>query len=269
MTIFAILLHHHNHETTGYSGFLKICQLVAAEFWWSGLASYVCKYVKECATCQWNRMNTHSTIPPLTPIKSSCTQPFQQMTCDLITDLPSSSSFDSLLVVVNHGLTKVVILCPIKKSITTEGITSLFFHKVFLHFRLFYKVISDCGLQFASSFAQKLGKLLNYDLSLSTTCHPQFNREIKQVNQEVETYLRIFCGNNPITWSKRISHGEFAHNHCPHSVTNQSPFYLIMDYEPHALPTVIPKTHLPTVETCLQQLSTICNKALAAHELAR
>ena len=134
-----ILLCHHDHETAGHPDFLKTHQLVAAEFWWPGLASYVQKYVEGCTTCQQNKMNTHLTTPPLTPIKSSCTRPFQQISCDLITDLPIFSSFDSLLIMVDHGLTKGVILCPTKKSITAEGFTSLFFHKVFLHFGLFDK----------------------------------------------------------------------------------------------------------------------------------
>ena len=102
------------------------------------------------------------------------------------TDLPISSGFDSLLVVVDHGLTKGAILCPTKKSITAEGIASLFFHKVFLCFGLFDKVISDRGPQFASSFARELGKLLHYDLSLSTAYHPQSDGETERVNQEVE-----------------------------------------------------------------------------------
>ena len=264
-----ILLHHHNHETADHPSFLKTCQLVAAEFWWPGLASYVHKYVKGCATCQQNKTNTHPTIPFLTPIKSSCTCPFQQISCDLIMDLPPSSSFNSLLVKVNHGLTKGVILCPTKKSITAKGIASLFFHKVFLHFGLFNKVISDCGPQFTSTFAWELQKLLNYDLSLSTAYHPQSNGETEQVNQEIETYLRIFCGNNPITWSEKISHAEFAHNHCPHSITNQSLFFLMMGYKPCALSTVLPETQLPTIETHLQQLSAAHDEALATHELAR
>src|SRR6266702_1355635 len=66
-----------------------------------------------------------------------------------------------------------------------------------------------------------------------------------------------------------ISHAEFAHNHRPHSVTNQSPFYLMMGYEPRALPSVISDTSIPAVETCLKTLSAARNEALAAHELAR
>src|SRR4029077_19768556 len=112
----------------------------------------------------------------------------------------------------------------------------------------FDKVISDRGPQFASAFARELGKLLHYDLSLSTAYHPQSDGETERVNQEVETYLRIFCGNNPASWSESISHAEFAHNHRPHSVTNQSPFYLMMGYEPRALPSVISDTVIHAVE---------------------
>ena len=183
-------------------------------------------------------------------------------------DLPISSGFDSLLVMVDHELTKGVILCPTKKSVTAEGIASLFFHKVFLHFRLFDKVILDRGPQFASSFARELGKLLYYNLSLSTAYHPQSDGETEQVNQEVETYLRIFCGNNPASWSELIPHTEFTHNHHPHSVTNQSPFYLMMGYEPRTLSLVISDTSIPAVKTCLKTLSAACNEALATHELA-
>ena len=194
--------------------------------------------------------------------------PFQQVSCDLITDLPSSAGFDSILVVVDHGLTKGVILCPTKKNVTAEGIAALFFHKVYLRFGLYNKIISDRGPQFASSFARELGKLLKYDPSLSTAYHPQSSGETERVNQEIETYLLIFCGNNPGSWADNISHAEFAHNHRPHSITNQSPFYLMMGYEPCALPSVISDTTIPTVETRLKALSAACDEALVAHELA-
>jgi hypothetical protein len=217
--------------------------------------------------CQQNKANTHLTDPPLTPIRSSASRPFQQLSCDLITDLPLSDGFNSLLVVVDHGLTKGVIICPTKKTITAEGVATLFFHKVFLRFGLFDKVISDRGPQFASSFARELGKLLKYNLSLSTAYHPQTNGETERVNQEVETYLWIFCGSNPTSWVEMIPHAEFAHNHHPHSVTSKSPFYLMMGYEPCDLPSVITDTSLPAVETRLKTLYAARNEALAAHEL--
>ena len=170
---------------------------------------------------------------------------------------------------VNHGLTRWIILCPTKTTITAEGIASLFFHKVYLCFGLYDKIIFDCGPQFAFAFAQELGKLLNYDLSLSTACHPQSDGEIECVNQEVKTYLHIFCGNHPMSWSESIFHAEFAHNHCVHSVTNQSPFFLMIEYESYTLSTVIPTTSIPAIETRLKQLTAARDEALVAHELVQ
>ena len=264
----AILVCCHDHETAGHPGYLKTCQLVTSEFWWPGLASFVCKYVEGCAVCQQNKSNTHPTVPPLTPIRSTSTRPFQQISCDLIIDLPFSEGFDSLLVVVNHGLTKGLILCPTKKTITAEGVANLFFHKVFLHFSLYDKIISDRGPQFTSAFAKELRKLLNYNLSLSTAYHPQSNRETEQINQEIETYLQIFCGNNPTSWTDSITHAEFTHNHCPHSITSQSLFFLMMGYEPHALPSIIQNSAISAVKTRLKNMTAAQNEALAAHKLA-
>ena len=80
---------------------------------------------------------------------------------------------------VDHGLTKGVILCPMKKTITVEGVATLFFHKVFLHFGLYDKVIYNRGSQFTLAFTKKLEKLFNYDLSLSTAYHPQLDGEME------------------------------------------------------------------------------------------
>ena len=41
----------------------------------------------------------------------------------------------------------------------------------------------------------------------------------------------------------------------------------MMSYEPHALSMVIPETHLPTIETCLQQLSVAHNEAIDYHDI--
>ena len=125
-------LHHdilsqcHDHKTTSHPRYLKTRQLVTTEFWWPGLAQYVWRYVEGCAAHQQNKSNTHPTVPLFTLIKSHTLHPFQQVSCDLIINLPTSSGFNSLLVVVDNGLTKGVILCPTKKSITAEGIAVLF-----------------------------------------------------------------------------------------------------------------------------------------------
>jgi hypothetical protein len=47
--------------------------------------------------------------------------PFTFLLVDLITDLPPLGGFDSIMVVVDHGLMKGVIIIPCLKTITSEG----------------------------------------------------------------------------------------------------------------------------------------------------
>ena len=136
-------------------------------------------------------------VPPLNPIPSEQTLPFKQISYDLIMGLPLSNGYDALLVVVDHGLSKGVILCPTKKTVTADGIAAIIFRKLYAHFGLFNKVILDRGPQFTANFVKELGRILRYDISLSTAYHPQTNGETERLNQEVETYLHIFCGSHP------------------------------------------------------------------------
>ena len=89
------------------------------------------------------KVNTHPTIPTLSPLPSTCTRPFQQLSVDLITDLLSSHGYDSLMVVVDHSLLKGVILTLCNKTINAKGIAELFFNNIFLRFGLHDHLISD------------------------------------------------------------------------------------------------------------------------------
>ena len=214
------------------------------------------------------KVNTHPTTPVLSPLPSSCTYPFQQLSVDLVTDLPLSHGFNSLLVMVNHSLSKGVILTPCNKTIDAKGVAELFFKNLFLHFGLHDHLISDRGPQFALAFAAELAQILGYDLNLSTAYHQLTDRETEQVNQEVETYLWIFCQGQLDKWSKLVPMAEFAHNSAMHSSTQRSPFTLILGYEPWDYPK-IGQMFLPSLEDQLTLLEQAQDKALVAHENAQ
>ena len=85
---------------------------------------------------------------------------FQNLFVNLITDLPPVKDLDSVMVVVNHGLSKGVILTPCTKTVDAAEIAQLFFNHVFKRFGLYEKVVPDCGPQFTSAFARELTRLL-------------------------------------------------------------------------------------------------------------
>ena len=157
----------HSSLTSGHGGFFCTYSLLSCNYWWPGMSSFIRCFVTGCTHCQQTKVNTHLTAPTLSPVPSACTCPFQQLSVDLVTDLPSSSGFDSLLVMVNHGFSKGVILTPCNKTIDAKGVAELFFKHVFLRFRLHNHLISDQGPQFTSAFATELTCILDYDLKLS------------------------------------------------------------------------------------------------------
>ena len=77
------------------------------------------KLVKGCGICQQFKIDRSSSHPSFKPVKGAIsTRPFAHCSMDLITDLPPVDGSDALLVVVDQGLLKGVILCPTNKQST-------------------------------------------------------------------------------------------------------------------------------------------------------
>ena len=169
--------------------------------------------MKGCGVCQQYKINwspSHPSYMPIPPASTTC--PFAHCSMDLIMDLPLSDSFDSILVMVDHGLTKGVILLPCNKTIMAEQVASLLLENLHKRFGLPDEIISDRGPQFAAHAFHKLLKLLNITSKLSTAYHPQTDGATERVNQEIEAYLSIFCSSFPEEWAKKLFLVEFTHN---------------------------------------------------------
>ena len=89
----------------GHGGHLQTITLLSKDYWWSGLSTYVWKFISGCMVCQAHKVLIHPTIPTLTLLAFKGSHPFQNLSVDLIMD-PSVNSFDSVMVMVDHGLVK-------------------------------------------------------------------------------------------------------------------------------------------------------------------
>src|SRR5246500_2535098 len=241
----SIIKLYHDKPHAGHPGRFKTMELVKREYWWPGMNNTIKKWIEGCATCQQMKVNTHPTKPRIQPIKSNTTRPFQQVTCDFITDLPPSNGFDSIMVVVDHGLSKGVIYTPCTKNIDALGTAQIFIDQVWRRFGLPDIIISDRGPQFSAKVFQEMMKGLEINHRMSTAYHPQTDGETERVNQELETYLRIFCTNNQRCWSSYLPMAEFAHNNRIHEATKLTPFQVMYGTDPKGIPTAFPRMTAP------------------------
>jgi len=66
---------------------------------------------------------------------------------------------------------------------------------------------------------KELNQMLEIKSKLSMAFHPQTNRQIERVNQELEQYLRMFINHRQEQWPKWLGMAEFAYNNKAHSST--------------------------------------------------
>ena len=159
---------------------------------------------------------------------------------DFITDLPEVHGYDSILTIVDHDLTKGIILLPCKKSINALETAALLLDNLIKRFGIPSRIISDRGPQFASQVFRAITDHLGIQQLLSSAFHPQTDGQSERANQEVETYLRIYCSHQPENWLGYLPIIEFVHNSTPRDATKQTPFFLMMGYEPRDLPSDLP-----------------------------
>ena len=259
----------HDHETAGHPGELETYNLVKQYYWWPGLRTFVKNYVQGCGTCQQFKINRSPSNPAYQPIEGAKnTRPFAKCSMDLITDLPPVNGYDSILVVVDRGLSKGVILCPCSKTLAWDGVATLLRDNLFKRFGLPDEILSDRDPRFAAHAFKELLKLLNITSRLTTAYHPQSDGATERVNQEIEAYLSIYCAAHPEDWPESISTLEFTHNNRRHADRLHTPFELILGDNPISIPVTFQHTKFPVIEDKLKRMISDQEEALAAHELA-
>ena len=242
---------------------------VLKHLWWPMIHCDIRQYVRGCQTCQATKVNTHPTAPPITPHDvASNPFPFKQVSVDLVTDLPPTRGCDSILMIVDQGLTKAAFFLPTNKTASSAEIASLYHNAVYPNYGIPDAVISDRGPQFVSSFTRDLYSKSGIELKATMAYRLQSNGEAERVNQEIGTYLRMYCAEKPNNWSLFLADAQFAHNSRIHSMHGQTPFYLLHGYEPTAYPSDVANTP-GLAEEQLEQLAANRDKAIIAHRWAQ
>ena len=122
-----IIQTYHDVPAYGHPSINQTKDLVAKYYWWLQLAKDVQEYVKGCTQCQQNKANTHprkALLNPITPMMGAL--PFQMISMDFIMKLPESAGYDSILTIMDHDCTKMLIAIPCRETITAEGVAELF-----------------------------------------------------------------------------------------------------------------------------------------------
>src|SRR6185312_12563789 len=220
------LLHEcHDVPTAGHLGKDKTLEQVKRRFYWPGMDADVLQYVRTCDACQRNKPSQQATAGLLQslPIPD---HPWQQVTMDLITQLPKSQQGNDAIVVFVDKLSKMVHLVATKTTVTAPQLANIFWETVVRHHGLPSSIVSDRDPRFTGHFWRALWKCLGTQLTMSTAFHPQTDGQTERANRTLEEMLRSYVSFQQKDWDEHLVAAELAFNASKHASTGFTPFYL-------------------------------------------
>ena len=188
-------------------------------------------YIRSCTTCAWSKAPHHCPYGLLKQLPI-LEKPWNSISMDFIEQLPLSSGFTAILVVVDR-LFKQSIFIPTHNTITSPELTKLFLLHMFSKHGVPAHVTSDRGTEFVSHFFRSLRKALDMRLHFTSGYHPEGDGQTKRANQTLEQYLWSYCNYQQDNWSELLPLAEFAYNNAPSATTRVSPFFTNKGHHPN------------------------------------
>ncbi|MBW0573707.1 hypothetical protein O181_113422 [Austropuccinia psidii MF-1] len=185
-----ILQRRHDSPLAGHPGQEKTLKLIKRDFYWAGMNQIIKDYVSSCQQCSRNKNIHHKKFGLLKPLQIP-SGPWNSLSMDFITQLPLSSNFDSILVVVDR-FSKMAIFIPTYSTITALDLAQIFINHVFSKHGLPVSIVSDRGSLFVSSFWTQLCQQLKISRDLSTAFHPETDGQTERVNWILEQYFWMY-----------------------------------------------------------------------------
>ena len=250
-----LLQEAHDVPVSGHVGTAKTIDLLSRSYYWPTLAVDVKEYVTSCHSCQSNKARSSNAIGLAQPIAPPPRR-WDQVTMDLITQLPRTTNGKDAIVVVVDKYSKMIHCIPTTTTVDAPSLARLFYdHIVRLH-GLPSSIISDRDPRFTSTFWQQLWKQMGTKLAMSTAYHPQADGQSERANRTIEEMLRAYVNQKQNDWDQHLTAVEIAYNNSKQSSTGFSPFYLNYGYHPTfpleaAAP---PQTSNASAEEMLEQL---------------
>jgi transposase InsO family protein len=220
-----LLTEAHDSAVGGHLGVVKTIDTLSRLYYWPRMSEDVREYIKSCQSCLGNKPRNDNPPGLLHPIPPPPKR-WQQVSMDLITQLPPTrTGYDAIYVVVDK-YSKMIHCIPTTTTVTAPQLASLFFREIVRLHGVPTSIISDRDPRFTSSFWSELWKRLGTKLAMSTAYHPQTDGQTERANRTIEDILRAYVNNKQDDWDQHLTAVEIAYNNSKQISTGFSPYYL-------------------------------------------
>ena len=220
-------------HTGAHEGIQKTLQRLRSEFFLEHDRSVVRDFVRSCATCQRNKTDTLHPAGLLQPLPVP-SRVWADIAMDFVEALPKVHGKSVILTVVDR-FSKYVHFIPLGHPYTASSVAHSFFHNIVRLHGFPDSIVSDRDPVFTGHVWRDLFRQAGVQLRMSTTFHPQTDRQSEAVNKTIAMYLRCLTGDRPRDWLEWLPWAEYCYNTAYHSALRTSPFTVVYGRAPPEL----------------------------------
>lgn len=217
-----VLKEFHDAPLGGHVGGKRMLKRISPLFKWDNMKRDVENYVRQCESCQKNKIWPTNKIPM--KITTTSSEPFQKIYMDIII-LVQSEDNNRYGLVIQDDLTRFLTVAPMPDQ-ESETVAKTFVDYFICRYGCPLEVVTDQGANFMSSLMKNVCKLLKIKKICTSAYHPQANL-VERSNRELKIYLRQFILGNPESWDSLLPFFTFEYNSTINSSTGYSPFELL------------------------------------------
>jgi hypothetical protein len=151
-------------------------------------------------------------------------RPWASISMDYMFGFPSTKHGNDYVFMFIDQFSKMAVLAPYKKSITSKDTSNIFFTHVWVHFGLPKTIIYDRYTRSLSTFWSSLWLMMDTKLTKLTSFHLQTDGKTEVVNRMIVHIPRMYNSKLPCTWDEILPYFQHIYNRSLHNSVAHNPF---------------------------------------------
>jgi hypothetical protein len=223
-----ILYEFHDSPLGSHKGMTETSCVIKSQYFWPNMRCEVKEYVKQCRSCQVNKMLTSKYKAPM-EIMRTAKHPFDKCYRDIVGPLPVTLGSNKYILTFQDDLSKYVVAVPIGQQ-DAETVARAFVVNIVLKYGTPRILQTDQGTNFISKVFRNTCKILKIKKIQSTVFHPESQGSIERSHRVLAEYLRHYINEYQTNWDEWVPFTTYAYNTMVHSTTGFNPFELLFGH---------------------------------------
>jgi len=233
-----ILYEFHDAPVGGHRGMNKTYRAIKSQYFWPNMRREFEEYLKECRSCQVNKMLTPKHKAPI-EITTIAEHPFDKCYLDIVGPLPVTQGNNKYILTFQDDLSKYVVAVPIGQQ-DAETVARPFVANIVLKYGTPSILHTDQSANFVSEVFRNTCKIHKIKKIQSTAFHTESQGILERSHRVLAEYLRHYVNEGQTNWDEWVPFATYVYNTTVHSATGFTPSELLFGRQ-STLPSALKK----------------------------